>query len=211
MRRYAIIAAAIVALGVLCRVMPPFRIVSLKQAQSSKEQGTFQAAAFAARFWNEHLTPALSKAADAQIALAALTNDPKTAATNYGRTIGLSDTVYYFIRGTGTVVSVGDKGVGISLRGGGAAADLQFKTGLLFGNTIRDATGLLDASAFPNSQNFNDVSTELNAIVETQVLPKLKSKAAVGQQLRFVGCAEVSEEDAGERPLPVIPVFIEFQ
>lgn len=211
MRRAIATTAACVVLGVVSWRFPPFHIVSLKQARAAKELGVFNAAEFAGRFWRERLTPALSQAADARAVCDALAKDPKAAATNYGRTIGLSDGVYYFVRGTGTVVSVEGKSVGVSLRGAAGGADLQLKTGMLFGNAVRDATGLLDANEFPNSQNFNDLSTELNRIVETQVLPKLKTNAAVGRKIRFVGCAEVAEDAASERPLPVIPVFAEFQ
>ncbi len=210
MKRAISIAAAGAALAVVFWFFPAFHIVSLKQARAAKELATFNAADFAARFWSERLVPALSKAADAQTVLAALANDPKSAATNYGRTPGVSDTVFYFMRGTGTVVSVEARGVGVSLRGAGAEADLLLKTGLLFGNTVRDATGLMTASEFPNSHEFNDVSTALNRIVESRVIPLLKTNAAVGRPLRFVVCAEVGEDDAGERPLKVIPVSVEL-
>ena len=211
MKRITYIVAALVALAVVFWLFPAFHIVSLKQAKAAKDQGVFNPAEFAAKFWSERLTPSLNQAPDAPTVLAALAKDPKSAATNYGRTVGMSDTVFYLMRGTGTVNSVGGSGVGVSSRGNGAEADLLLKTGLLFGNTVRDATGLLTASEFPNSQNFNDVSTELNRIVESQVLPSLKTNAATGRKLRFVVCAEVSDNDAGERPLKVIPVQIEFQ
>ncbi len=191
-------------------MMPLFHVVPLKQAEAARAQGIFNAADYAARFWSERLTPALSKATDAQTVLDALAKDSKSAATNYGRTVGVGDMVYFFMRGTGTVVSVEAKGVGVSLRGAGAEADLLIKTGLLFGNTVRDATGLLNASEFPNSHDFNDISIELNRIVESRVIPQLKTNAVVGRTIRFAVCAEVPEDDAGGRPLKVVPVHVEF-
>lgn len=212
MRRAIYIIAACAALAVAFWFFPAFRIVSLKQAKAAKDRGAFNAAEFATKFWSEHLTPALDHAPDASTVLAALSKDAKAAATNYGRTIGMSDTTYYLMRGTGTIVTAGNSGTGVSLDGANGEADLLLKTGLLFGNTVRDATGLLTASEFPNSKNFNDVSTELNRIVESQVLPLLKTNVVVaGRKLRFVVCAEVSEDDAGERPLKVVPVLIEWQ
>lgn len=191
-------------------MMPLFHIVPLKQAEAAKAKAAFNPADYAARFWSEQLTPTFPKAADAQIVLESLAKDAKSAVTNFGRTVGVGDMIYFFMRGTGTVVSVEARGVGVSLNGAGAEADMLIKTGLLFGNTVRDATGLLNASEFPNSHDFNDVSTELNRIVESRVISQLKTNAVVGRTIRFAVCAEVSEDDAGGRPLKVVLVHVEF-
>lgn len=211
MSRRIVWIIAVLAAAAICWLLPPFHVVPLKQAESAKAKGVFNAADYAATFWRKRLIPALGKAADAQTVMDALAKDTKSGATAFGRTVGVGDAVYFFMRGTGTVVSVEAKGVGVSLRGASAEADLILKTGLLFGNTVRDATGLLSASEFPNSHDFNDASTELNRIVESRVIPQLKTNAVVGRTVRFVVCAEVSEDDAGERPLKVVPVLIEFE
>ena len=211
MKRFAFILIGAVVLALICWMLPPFHVVSLQQAETAKAQGVFNPEDYAAKFWSERLTPALSKATDAQTVLDAMAKDPKSAATNFGRTVGVGDAVYFFMRGTGTVVSVEARGVGVSLNGAGAEADMLIKTGLLFGNTVRDATGLLNASEFPNSHDFNDVSIELNRIVESRVISQLKTNAVVGRIIRFAVCAEVSEDDMGERPLKVVPVNMELE
>jgi len=78
--------------------------------------------------------------------------------------------------------------------------------GLLFGNTVRDATGLIDASNFPDSRQFNEISTELNRIVEARVIRRLREKSVVGQRIHFAGCAEIPDEGEVASPLPVIPL-----
>lgn len=210
MKRAVSILVGIGLLALLFWFFPAFHVVSLQQAQAEKAKGVFNAADYAAEFWRTRLPPALKQAADAQTVLDALGKDAKVAATMYGRTVGISDTAYYFMRGTGTVVSVEAKGIGVTLHGPDGKPDLLIKTGLLSGNTVRDATGLVNASEFPNSQNFNDISTELNRIVESQILPSLKTNAAPGRKLSFAVCAEISEDESGDRPLKVIPVEVEF-
>jgi predicted lipoprotein len=83
-------------------------------------------------------------------------------------------------------------------------------TGLIFGNSVRDATGLLDVSKFPNSQQFNAISSELNALVESRVIPGVRSNAAPGHVLRFVGCAEIADEVSDVVPLKVVPLKVVF-
>ncbi len=88
--------------------------------------------------------------------------------------------------------------------------DVILKTSLLFGNTIRDATGQLTASDFANSQDFNAVSKELNHLVETNVQPALKEQAKIGAKIHFIGCAEVRASNKKILPLTVIPLQVEF-
>jgi predicted lipoprotein len=210
MRRIVGILVALVALALLFWLFPPFRIVPLKQAQAAKEQAAFDAAEYAATFWTNRLLASLDRATDAATLIAVLKQDSATAAQRYGRRVGLGSSTFYFVQGTGMVVSAERRGVGISLRTN-APAEVLFHTGLLFGNALRDATGLLDVSAFPNSQDFNDLSTELNRIVETGILPSLKTNAATGRRLRFVGCAEVEADAVNVIPLKVVPIKVEFE
>ena len=69
------------------------------------------------------------------------------------------------------------------------------QTGLLFGNTVRDATGLLDASDFPNSQQFNEISTELIGSSKRGDPSTERAMPSMGRQIRFVGCVEIADED----------------
>jgi len=76
----------------------------------------------------------------------------------------------------------------------------------VFGDAIRDGTGLLNVNDYPDSQNFNDISAALDHLVETQVLPGLRQQARIGVTLSFAGCAEIDDEDSDLNPLKVIPV-----
>jgi predicted lipoprotein len=84
------------------------------------------------------------------------------------------------------------------------------KVGPLFGNAVRDATGLVEASDFPNSQHFNAVSQELNKIVESKVLPDVVKLVKIGRRLEFVGCAEVRSEKQDLRPLKMVPLAVKL-
>jgi predicted lipoprotein len=208
MNRLIVWLALVLALGAVLWFFPLFHIVQLPKAQEAKQQTAFNAAEFAKTFWHERLMKSLDQAADASTVIAAMAENPQKAREKFGRTVGISSSCFYFLRGSGRVVSVKAKGVGLSLKETGDDVEFLLPTGLLFGNTVRDATGLLDASAFPNSQHFNDISAELNRIVEAQVLPALKEQAAVGRRIQLVGCVEVGEDERDARPLKVIPVSV---
>jgi predicted lipoprotein len=99
------------------------------------------------------------------------------------------------------------EGVGIGLSSA-KQADVVLQTGLLFGNTVRDATGLLDASKFPDSRQFNEVSTVLNHIVEAEIISTLKQNAKAGRHISFAGCAEIPDQSKLPRPLILIPLQV---
>jgi predicted lipoprotein len=211
MQRYLVtLAFLIVAAGVFWRY-PLFHIVRLDELQAARQQATFDAAAFAKTFWDKTLVPSLGKAQDATELFSKLDNAPKEVRGQFGRKVGVGRTTLFFVRGRGTVTHIDKKGVGISLTGDNTSPDIVLHTGLLFGNVARDATGLLDASNYANSQQFNDISTELNRIIETRVIPVLKEGAATGKTLHFVGCAEVSDTASEFRPLKVIPLEVRFE
>jgi predicted lipoprotein len=210
MRRIAVICIGLAAGAGLCVLWPPIRIVSLKH-QAAQTNGVFNAANYAAEFWSQRLLPALRHAPDADTLLSLLASDPNAAAAKYGKTPGMSDAVYYLMKGSGTVCSVHPKAVAVALGKPDGDPDLLLSTGMLFGNTVRDASGLLDAGLFPNSQDFNDLSTELNRIVEQRVISQLKAQAAPGRRLRFVAAAEVEPGAEADRPLKVVPLEVAFE
>jgi predicted lipoprotein len=187
---------------------PPFRIVPLKPHGEPSGPAEFNATNFASAFWNQQLLKSLDRAADASQVLAALAADSQKARTQYGRKLGVSSSTLYFLHGTGHIVEIKKNGITVALKDGSDTADILLPTGLLFGNAVRDGTGLLDASSFPNSQNFNDLSTELNQIVETTVLPGLRDQAKVGAKITFTGCTEVDDEDSDPEPLKLVPVAV---
>lgn len=199
-----LIAIAVVA-GI-CWLFPPFHIVPLETATAEKAGQKFNAATFAETFWSGKLLPASSKAVRADILLAAIQNDPASAKTNHSHSFGLSDSYIYFLRGEGKVISVSDDEIGLAVSENATNAQIVLQTGPLFGNTIRDGSGLLNPSDYPNSQDFNDISEALNQIVETRILPKLKA-AKAGDKISFAGCAEVNDESSDLKPLKVIPVL----
>jgi predicted lipoprotein len=209
-RRLVLPVAAVFGAALIAWAFPPFHVVPLDQARELRDEANFDAARFAERFWAEQLKPALPRAADAQTVLDVIDRDFPAAREKYGRTVGISNSYDIFIQGIGRVVHVDSKTVGLAVRKDSAGPDVVLPIGMVFGNTVRDATGLLNMDHFPNSQHFNDLSAALNRIVETRVLPGLRDQARVGRIVRFAGCADVGRGARQRKPLKVVPVSVEF-
>jgi predicted lipoprotein len=209
MRRVLLWLLAVLAIAALCWLCPPFRIVPLGQAQQRKLRGTFDAPTIARAFWDQKLLPATAGALPIAELLTALAQDPTVARQRFGRVLGLSSTICFFVKGSGRIAAVDKEGISVVLDDAPDGTGVRLSTGLLFGNTVRDATGLLDVNEFPNSQDFNAISAELNHLVETEVLPALRNHAATAKAIRFAGCIEL-EEGPVPKPLQVIPVKVEW-
>ena len=200
---------ALLALALLLWLVPPFHVVPLRAARQQSAEAAFHAAAFVERLWSERLLKSASQGVDAAKLLAELQKDPKAAREKYGRMVGLSSTCYYYVSGTGRVVAVTNSSISLALGDGAAVPDVIVETGNIFGNAVRDGTGLLNVNDFPNSRDFNDISSEINRRIEERVLPSLRAKASVGARVRFAGCAEISSEEIDLHPLRIVPVVAE--
>jgi len=208
-RPWLAIAAGGGLLAIVCCFFPPFRIVALDAAEEERQSRQFDPITYADEFWTEQLPGMADQATEASELVAALADDPDAAKSRYGRTMGIGDTHYFHVRGEGTILEVTEgESIGVSLDGG-EVVQAVFPTGLLFSNAVRDATGRIRVSEFASSRHFNDVTSELNKRVETELLPRLREQAKPGVRLAFVACAEVTGE-GDPLPLRVIPVAIDF-
>ena len=209
--RRVIGVVALMAVVVFCWLFPPIHVRSLKKVKAEIADARFNPTDFVEQFWSAKLLPAANQAAEATEVLALIATSPQQARAQFGRTVGVSSSYFLFLRGTGRVVSADADSVGLSLRPEGSDVDISVPLGLVFGNAVRDATGLLDPSSYPNAQEFNDISAALNHIVETRVLPELQKITTVGKRVRFVGCVEVSDEDQDLKPLKLVPISVKVE
>jgi len=204
--RPAILAlAGVVVLGWL---FPPVHFHSLKKQQAEVASATFNPTNFAAAFWSGRLLPARDRAADVEKVVATIRTNPTKVREQFGHTVGLSSSYFLFVRGVGHVVSADADSIGLSLPAAGTNVEVTVPLGFVFGNAVRDGCGLLDASGFPNAQQFNDISAALDRIVETQVLPEFQKLATLGKTIQFAGCVEVTDEDQDLKPLKLVPISV---
>jgi predicted lipoprotein len=211
MKRTGAILCCLFLAGCVLWFFPLFHVVHTNSVENIGVESAFNAAEFAKTYWSERLVPSLNMAPDAATVLAAFQTSPESARAKFGRKVGVSRTTLIVVRGSGAVVMTDKKGVGVALQRDAKEADIILQTGLLFGNTVRDAAGLLDASDFADSRRFNEISTELNRIIESNVIPVLKEKVAMGRQIRFAGCADIPDEANNIRPLAIIPLEIRVE
>jgi predicted lipoprotein len=204
-----LIAVGVVGLVAgLLLAFPLFRIVPLRSPGSGPPAThvAFDSASAAVRIWNTDLRAAAERALELKTFAAQLRANPAETRKTYSKEAGLG-TAYYFVRGSGRVVARDRNYLHVALDGTESTV-VAIRIGPVFGNAVRDGSGVLEVNSFPGLQEFNALAAELNALVEKQVLPALREKANVGTIVCFAGCAEAPETigDSSEPILTVVPV-----
>lgn len=202
--------AVAAALAILFWFVPLFHVLPLEETRRQAEAGAFNATTFVDEFWTGPLAGALADAVDARILMNELDSDFAAATERYGHRLGLSTRTAFLVTGEGTVVDAGEYHIGISLDDNDSA-EVTIEIGPVFGNAIRDGSGLLDVSTFANAQEFNAISEALNLRVEAGPMVQLADGVAPGTTIRFSGATEVADAEQAPAQLLVVPVTVEIR
>jgi predicted lipoprotein len=177
------------------------KLDEVKASQSAKE---FNATQYAQTFWNNKLIPNLDRAIDITQLTAMLSSDAAKTFDTYSHALGIGNLRYFLVKGKGITTSVNEDDVSVLLDSN--KQSITIATEYIFGNAVRDATGLININEFNNTMDFNNVSAELNKIIREKVLPSFKQQAKKGNAIEFTGAIELNKEHLDLSKIEVIPV-----
>lgn len=168
----------------------------------------FDLAAYTRVLWERDLPEIARQGADIRSMLTALKDDPENTCRTRGHKLGISQTVYFFVRGSGTITALDDENVIVTL---GDGRKVKVATDFIFGNAVREASGLINIDDFLNMTDFNNVSVDLNKRVKENVATPLRNAAAPGMTIEFAGAFEVNEKKPEPESIRIIPVMAEVK
>lgn len=198
-RKHVVYIIGIASLALVVGRSLEFRRLDDKRAQ--ERTARFSPAEYARDFWDNRLPAALDRPQAADELLRLFSTDMKAAIAR-GRTLGQSRVHAYLLQGSGRIVAVDREGLQVSALADDPNPEILLCTGAyIAGNAVRDASGLVDVSAFSDTMKFNRISAEINRIVVQEVIaPFLKQTPQVGMSVRFIGAAEVAEDATEKTP-----------
>ena len=215
MSRRRVIAGCSCAVGtaVLCYFFPLFRLKPLDDSDSPRQPPLNASAPvnvndYADEFWSDRLPASFSNAVDINELFETVDRDAGQARSRFGRQVGLGGACFFFLRGAGQVEEVGADYC--SVKTGEWSRRIRIRTGVVVGNTVRDGTGLIDVNQFPNSQDFNNLSAELNRRVEADVIAPFRKRLHVGDRMAFVGCVQI-RDDGDFDAISLVPVSLKIE
>lgn len=182
----------------------------LDEVKAARETHKFDAEGYAEKLWRQKLLPSLNKAVEINALVALLRNDAPKAFDQYSHALGIGNRRYFLIQGTGLVTAIDDNDVYVLVKNDSTEQSVKLATEYIFGNNVRDASGLVNINEFSNTMDFNNVSESLNAIIRKEVLPGLKKDVQKGDQVHFVGAIELNRMHVKLDGLEAIPVQVQI-
>lgn len=183
-----------------------FRSLSALKAEAAGKD--FNPAAYAKNYVKTELPPSLSKAPDVDTLLALLKSEPKTAFKLYSNALAVGNVRFFMVNGQGIVTSLGDNDITLKTKGN---YSLTIATEFIFGNALRDASGIIKVEDFTNSTNLNNVSAEINKIVRETILPPFKNDVKIGDFIKFSGAFELNREHLNLNNIEIVPIKLAVQ
>jgi len=114
------------------------------------------------------------------------------------------------IKTEGIVTNINDDDIALQTKMGDSLMTVKLATEFIYGNAIRDASGLVDVKDFPNTMDLNNISEELNKMVRKTVLPLFKAAVKKGDKVIVTGAIEIHKEHVKWSELEIIPVQLQI-
>lgn len=182
-----------------------FNIENLQEYQAKAGTTVFDATEYAHQFWNESLPQSIAQSPEINHLLKQFNEDPTLTFEQYGKKLGISKTYYFMLNGNGEILSVENEHIPVLLNDHDT---INLATVFIFGNAVRDGSGMINIDHFVNMTDFNNVSIAINRLVKEQVVSHLKKSAQKGKHLSFAGVAELKEDQTIPETLNIIPVKV---
>lgn len=175
----------------------------LDEVRASKALKDFDAGKYAVEFWDKKLVPNLDKAVDIQELISLISTDEAKAFDTYSHALGIGNLRYFLVSGTASIDRIDNDYIILN-------NNTRIATEYIFGNAVRDASGLIDINDFANTMDFNNVSAEINKIVREKVIPPFKAKIKNDNTVDFVGAIELNKEHLQLNNIEIIPIQLKI-
>lgn len=193
----------------------------------------FDGGAYARRYLEEELPTVLGKSLEVNQLLNMIENGKDTAFKKYSHALGIGNIRFFLVTGEGMISAVQENHVMVLTappasgelqehagqngsasenvnRSPGPGRTVRIATEYIFGNAVRDASGLITMNEFDNTMELNDVSATINKIIREEVLPPFKSQTKKGKRIRFSGAIELNREYPDLQQIEIIPIMLNY-
>lgn len=182
----------------------------LSEVKAAVVPGRFDAFHFSQQLWEEQLPAKLDSAVDLNTLLSLLKINKAEAFSKYSNALHIGNTRYFLVKAAGIVTNVNEDEVILQSNKADSTVHIQIETEFVYGNAIRDASGLVDIKDFTNATDLNAISEELNKQVRKNVLPPFKSAVKKGSLVEVVGVVEMNQEHVNTKEIEIIPLRIKI-
>lgn len=209
-RRFLFQLLCVVVLGILVFNLPLFHVKPLSVKIEQEQSTVFNAAQVVVSEWNTRMRKAIRTAPELDAFLQAYAEDPSAALDTYGKNVGLSANYHFMLMLNAEVIAREEHSLVLRPISSNNTL-IEVRDGPVFGDSVRDGSGLFSVANFSDTRRFNEVSAELNNLVENEVLASLFERAKLGESIKSVGCFTLNKKRPDIKKINWIPVHFEIQ
>lgn len=171
---------------------------------------TFNAAEFSKKLWNEKMPAKIDNAVDLLVLIDAVSKNPDAAISKQTNALAIGNYRYALVKLNATVSEVKEDEISLSTPSADSVLNVLLATEFIYGNAVRDASGLVQVKDFPNTSDLNGISEELNKIIRTTIIPSFKTSIKKGDKVNVVAAIELNKEHLHWQGLELQPVRLQI-
>ena len=200
------------SLLILAIVLVAYKSVYVEKlsVHNGKTRQKFDPVSFSKKLWLEQLPAKMDSAVALTNLIGAVAKEKEIALKEYTRALAIGNYRYALVKADLQVVTVKDDEVLATVLAGDSTIQVKLATEFIYGNAVRDASGLIRVEDFPNTSDLNGISEELNRIVRTDVIPSVKGKLKAGDKLDVVAALELNKEHIHWQGIELYPIRIQL-
>jgi predicted lipoprotein len=110
------------------------------------------------------------------------------------------------LKGKTIAVNENEVLVSVALPHADSLMTVAVTTEFVYGNAVRDASGLLDAKDFNNASDLNNIAEALNELVRKNIVPKIRKTTKQNNTVEIIGAVQLNREHVAKEMLEIIPL-----
>lgn len=170
----------------------------------------FDAGSFTKKLWDEKLPARLDSAVDLAALITAIEAQPQDALNKYTNALAIGNYRYAMVKTAGEVVELNEDDLLLQLPFSDSLLKVRIATEFIYGNAVRDASGLVEVRSFPNTTDLSGISEELNRTVKKTVLAPFKKLVKKGDKVAVTGAIEINKAHINWTEPEIIPVRLQI-
>lgn len=174
----------------------------LDEKLAAGKEMVFKANDFVDEIWDEGLKNAYNSAIEFSELFDQLRRDPELAFRDHANALAVGNIGYFRVKGEGVVREINTNNVILVI----GSQEIEVETEFIFGNAVRDASGLIKVNDFERISDLNSISEAINDKIRREILPAFRGNVEVGDRVIFEGAMELNQAHLDLHLPEIIPI-----
>jgi predicted lipoprotein len=196
----------------LCFGLLAYNSVYFKKLSEMKKatDNQLDAGVYAKNLWEGELQTSINSAIELPLLLKSINENADTAFEQNTHALAIGNYRYAMVKLKGKIIAVNENEVlvSVALPHADSLLTVAITTDFVYGNAVRDASGLLDAKDFNNASDLNNIAEALNELVRKNIVPEIRKTTKQNNKLEIIGAVQLNREHVAKEMFEIIPLKI---